>query len=334
MSGFLNKSETLLKYILTTTCKRKLLNNQLSLSTFVRHLSAYTTIADKNIQQSDKTKSFTKNIHKLKSVMEVPAGLFKGVADRFNGVTVDCGAEHEENVDLGVKLEKTINYWIETGRRGAWFKVQTQLAQYVPELTKRGFSFHHAKEDYVMLYRWLPKDEPANVPVYAHTLCGVGGLVVNDKNEVLVVSDKYAMIPNSWKLPGGYVEPKEDFVDAARREVFEETGIETAFETLIGVRQSHGGSFDCSDLYFVVGLKPLSSEIRPCPREINKAQWMSVAEYLEHPQVHETNRQFVRTYLHYKETGIVFNCVQATHQILKRKYCLYLVEKESSGEKK
>lgn len=57
------------------------------------------------------------------------------------------------------------------------------------------------------MYRWLPTDEYENIPVYAHTMVGVGGIVINDKNEILVVSERFSMIPKSWKLPGGYVEP-------------------------------------------------------------------------------------------------------------------------------
>jgi hypothetical protein len=33
-------------------------------------------------------------------------------------------------------------------------------------------------------------------------MVGVGALVINDKNQVLVVSERNALIPNSWKLPG------------------------------------------------------------------------------------------------------------------------------------
>lgn len=35
---------------------------------------------------------------------------------------------------------------------------------------------------------------------------GVGALVVGENNEVLVVNERNALIPNSWKLPGGYLE--------------------------------------------------------------------------------------------------------------------------------
>lgn len=58
-----------------------------------------------------------------------------------------------------------------------------------------------------MMAKWLPKDLASNLPVYAHTMVGVGGLVVNDKDQILTISEKQAIIPGAWKLPGGYVEP-------------------------------------------------------------------------------------------------------------------------------
>lgn len=57
-----------------------------------------------------------------------------------------------------------------------------------------------------MMYKWLPKDETNNIPPYSHTMVGVGAVVINDKSEILVVREKYWLVPH-WKLPGGYVEP-------------------------------------------------------------------------------------------------------------------------------
>lgn len=65
-----------------------------------------------------------------------------------------------------------------------------------------------------MMYKWLPVNLTANVPVYAHTMIGVGGLVVNDNRQILTIKENHAIVKGAWKLPGGYVEPgkkKNDF---------------------------------------------------------------------------------------------------------------------------
>jgi 8-oxo-dGTP pyrophosphatase MutT (NUDIX family) len=68
----------------------------------------------------------------------------------------------------------------------------------------------------------------------------------------------------------------EDIGDAAVREVFEETNVTSEFQFLISLRHTHNGMFKCSDIYFVVGLKPVSKEINKCNREIAACEWMKV----------------------------------------------------------
>lgn len=59
-----------------------------------------------------------------------------------------------------------------------------------------------------MMFKWLPQDTHANLPPSCHTNLGVGGLVLNNRNEILVVMEKHFDQPH-WKLPGGYVERGE-----------------------------------------------------------------------------------------------------------------------------
>lgn len=51
-----------------------------------------------------------------------------------------------------------------------------------------------------------------------------GGVVLNSKNEILVVSQ---VSPNSisWSLPKGHINENESVFDAAKREIKEETGL-------------------------------------------------------------------------------------------------------------
>src|SRR4030042_5377573 len=48
-----------------------------------------------------------------------------------------------------------------------------------------------------------------------------GGIVLNDKGEVLVVNQW----SRSWSLPKGHINDGEDMVVAAKREIYEESGI-------------------------------------------------------------------------------------------------------------
>lgn len=72
----------------------------------------------------------------------------------------------------------------------------------------------------------------------------------------------------------------EDFADTARREVFEETGIETEFLSVIALRHHHQHIFNCSDIYVVCHLRPLTNVIQTSKEEIAKCEWMDVSTKL------------------------------------------------------
>ena len=60
-------------------------------------------------------------------------------------------------------------------------------------------------------------------------------LVINKKtNEILLIKRLNEPFKDCWALPGGFVDENEDLEQAARRELFEETNIETAEMTQIG----------------------------------------------------------------------------------------------------
>ena len=69
----------------------------------------------------------------------------------------------------------------------------------------------------------------------------------------------------------------ESIIEAVKREVFEETGIETEFVSLVCFRHLVNFRFGCSDVYFICHLRPLTQEIKMDTKEIAAAQWMDVS---------------------------------------------------------
>ncbi|KAG5866329.1 hypothetical protein JTB14_022043 [Gonioctena quinquepunctata] len=143
--------------------------------------------------------------------------IFEGKTDRFNGVAVDSSKENCGSIDeFADKLKETLEIWEQNGKRGIWFKVHHAQADWVPVLAKQGFKFHHAKDEYVMMYLWLPKNEICNIPQYAHTMMGVGAVVVNDKsqqethNGMFGCSDIYTVIS---------LKPLSEIIQKCEREI-------------------------------------------------------------------------------------------------------------------
>lgn len=76
-------------------------------------------------------------------------------------------------------------------------------------------------------------------------------------------------------------------------------------------------------MYFIMKLIPETLEITKCDREIAKCQWMDVEEYLQHENVHETNRSFVNHWLQLKNNGMLIDVVDKTHKLLNRQYQIF-----------
>ena len=58
-----------------------------------------------------------------------------------------------------------------------------------------------------------------------------------ERKKVLCIQESKPIIENLWKLPGGLVETSESIHEAVVREVWEETGINAEFKSILGFRE-------------------------------------------------------------------------------------------------
>ena len=105
-------------------------------------------------------------------------------ADHFNGIIIDA-ERLPDDAQFAHALGDALDLWAGAGKRLVWLKVPLERSALVPIAAGHGFTFHHANDHDVMMTRRLVPE--AFVPTHATHYVGVGGVVINDRRELLVV---------------------------------------------------------------------------------------------------------------------------------------------------
>ena len=140
--------------------------------------------------------------------------------NQFGGVVTDPHNLPSDPHEFKEMLRESVDAWIADGYRLVWLELPLSRAAFVPVAADMGFEYHHAKEDYVMMTLRLTFG--AYIPPYATHYIGAGAVVINERDEILVVSERYRMGTSrgpGYKLPGGALHPGEHIAHAAVREV-------------------------------------------------------------------------------------------------------------------
>ena len=235
--------------------------------------------------------------------------IIESTANQFGGVIPDPNDLDVDPTTFAGRLETAMSAWNREGYRVAWREIPIAKSQLVPLAVEKGFSYHHCGDEYLMLTRRL--DGEAFIPAHASHYIGAGGVVINERQELLVVSELYHRkdgAPPRYKLPGGALHEGEHLQEAVVREVEEETGIKTQFDALVCFRHWHGYRFGKSDIYFVCRLQPVSEEITIQHDEIAESRWMPVQEYLGAESVSSFNKCIVEAAI--RSPGIVHTDVE------------------------
>ena len=219
--------------------------------------------------------------------------IFNAQKNLFGGCTVEPSDLPQDAGEFAARLRYSLDVWKAEGLKVVWLAVSRAQAQLVPICVAAGFVFHHATEDFLQMALALVPG--SFIPPYATHYVGAGGVVIDSANRLLVVSERYKLLPGRrLKLPGGALQAGEHIAQAVVREVKEETGINARFEYVVCLRHWHGYRYGKSDIYFVCRLTPLSTEITMDTRELVECLWLPLDEYLADTDVHPFNKLVVR----------------------------------------
>ena len=211
--------------------------------------------------------------------------------DIFGGITVHPDCLPGDPDTFARLLEGSLTAWERQAFKQVWLTIPIEQSALIPVTVSVGFSFHHCSEGQITLVKRLT--ENAVIPPGATHLIGAGAVVLSERNELLVVLERYERRPGFYKLPGGLLNHSEHIADAVVREVLEETGIETSFDSLLCLTHLHQWQFGKSNIYLVCRLVPLTSKITVDEKEIAEAKWMPLDEYLSSEHVGAFNKQIV-----------------------------------------
>ncbi|EOA31136.1 hypothetical protein CARUB_v10014299mg [Capsella rubella] len=223
--------------------------------------------------------------------------LLDGKEDKFDGVVVNLMEVVSMTVDdFDAKLDFSLRTWKGQGKKGIWIKLPRELSSLVDTAIKKGFTYHHAEKEYVMLTSWL-REPPSTLPAYASHRIGIAAFVLNKNGEMLVVQENsgYLKDKDAWKVPTGTIKEGESIWAGAIREVKEETHIDTKFVEVLAFKESHQAVWQRkTDIFFVCELEASTFEIKKQDSEIFAAKWMLVEEYVNQPvHAEEGNEMFM-----------------------------------------
>ncbi|MFN8671719.1 MAG: NUDIX domain-containing protein [Candidatus Sericytochromatia bacterium] len=122
------------------------------------------------------------------------------------------------------------------------------------------------------------------------TTYSAGGVVLNKKKEVLIVNQH----GTTWSLPKGHLEKNENKLDAAKREIYEESGIKN-LELIkdLGEYQRFRIDKEGKEVQdelkniFIFLFETNDTELKPIDPENPEAKWVKIDDvsiFLSHPK--------------------------------------------------
>lgn len=209
--------------------------------------------------------------------------------DKFNGIIINHTDIPTDTETFHTQLSHILAFARAEHKNIIWLTLPIEQANLVPAATQLGFVYHNCLENELTLIHKAPTT--AFIPfIPTHTL-GAGAIVKNSQGQLLVIKE-HGM--TGYKLPGGHIELGEKIETAIIREVWEETGIEAQFQSILGFTTRHPFQFGKTNMYLVCRLNAISETIAiQDTDEIAEAKWVDIDDFLADESNATFNRQMI-----------------------------------------
>ena len=86
-------------------------------------------------------------------------------------------------------MKDSLAHWEKEKIRSIQFYIKPPKCHLMNILVKHDFYFHHAstKDSYVLMCKWTDPSTENRIPPYGSHFLGTGGVVFNDKDEILLI---------------------------------------------------------------------------------------------------------------------------------------------------
>ena len=214
--------------------------------------------------------------------------------NKYDGVIVDNATLPPKKDEFKKEIVRLIES--KKNKKLLWIKIPIEKSDFIPILTNLDFEFHHCDERNLILIKKMAHD--SIVPTTKNYIVGVGAIVLNE-GRLLVIKDRFS---TGYKLPGGHIDKNESIKNAVKREVYEETGINIEFESIVNIGHFRNGQFGESNLYIVCTAKALSKNITiNDSSEIAEAIWIDPEDFLKSDDANTYNKSVVEAAINNKE---------------------------------
>ena len=125
---------------------------------------------------------------------------------------------------------------------------------------------------------------------------GVSGIVFNNQKQILLIQRNQPPAMGLWSIPGGKLEAGESLLEACRREIKEETGLDTEVKNIVAVVERRVEGFHYVIIDYLAQLVDEENNQPIARSDVSEARWVNLEHLGDYDLVEGLAEIILRTY--------------------------------------